>query len=205
VFAEVRAATVSFISGNLTSTISVMQDPGEEQYWASTDVDTLLIGQTGGAGTIAITSNTSWTITTPTWVTYCSVTSGTGDTTLVFMTDVNNTLFERIGDIAIMREGVVLARVVLVQEGIYSVLDPGITEINMPAEGGSYTFHLTANQAWSIHCDVAWVSCSPSEGNGNQAVLVKALAWSSTEPRETTIVITGSYGNSVSILVRQSN
>lgn len=203
VFAEVRAATVSFISDNLTTRVSVMQDPGEEQYWASVSPDSLFIGQAGGVRSFTITSNTSWTVSFPSWITYF-VSSGTGEATLDFVADANMTLSQRIGYIHVMRNGGVLTSLVVVQEGIESILVPDVIEIEMPAEGGSYTLHLTANQSWTISTGVAWFSCTPNEGNGDADVLVKAIPLGTAPPREAVLVIIGSLGTEVEVTVRQS-
>ena len=121
------------------------------------------------------------------------------------MADANNSLFDRTGNIAIVHNGTALANVVVVQEGIESILDPGVTEIPMSAEGGSCTFHLRANQDWNIRWDADWIICDPTEGSGNASVLVKAAPLNSAEPREAELFIRGSLGTVVTITVRQSN
>ena len=202
VYDEGRAAVVTIISGNLVRRIGVTQEPGEEQHWAEVEPDSLFIGQAGGVRSFTITSNTSWTVAVPSWITILA-SSGTGDATLEFIADANMTLSERIGFIHVMRNGEVLASLVVVQAGIESILSANVTEIDMPAEGGSYTFHLTANQSWTISSGVAWLTCTPNEGSGDADVLVKAIPLGTAPPREAVLVITGSLGAEVSVTVRQ--
>lgn len=207
VFNETRRAVIKIVSGNIMRGIAVTQEPGEVQYLATVEPDSLFVGPNGGSCSFTLTSNTSWTITVPSWVTYCPITSGTGDATVSIdmWLDANDDYFSRVGYIPVMHNGRELARVVLVQEGIPNILSTNVSELNFTAEGGTQYFHLTANQDWAIHCDEEWLYFDPNDGSGDMEVLVKVGPWISSEPREATFIIKGNKGKTVYITVRQSN
>lgn len=203
VFNETRSTIVKVLSGTLTQTISVTQAPGDENYFVNVTPDSLFVARVGGVRTITIASNTSWTISKPSWITML-VASGSNDAVLDMMVDVNDMTQPRVGTITIRHNSEVFDEVVVVQEGITSILEADVAEVTIPAEGGMAYFHLTANQAWSIQGVESWFDCNPSEGSGDADILVKAGPLETPEPREATISITGSLGTTITLIVSQS-
>jgi hypothetical protein len=203
VFTEPRETVVTINSHPLTQTIVVRQAPGDEPIWANVTPDSLFVPRAGGVRSISITSNHTWTLTVPSWITM-PVTSGTGDATLEMMVDVNVSNSPRIGSITIQHGIEVLATVAVVQEGITSILTTDVTEINLPAEGGVGIIRLTANQSWWIRNPVSWVECTPMNGAGDMEISVKAIPLETEEPRETVITIRGDLDAVTTVTVRQS-
>ena len=93
---------------------------------------------------------------------------------------------------------------VVVQEGKVDILETDITELYVRPEGGSYEIHVSANQAWSVNVDVAWIHCDPLSGFGNKTLTVTVDPLPSLRPRTGHVKISGEAGNSVSILVEQN-
>ena len=201
VFMETREAIVTINSYPLSQTISMRQSPGDEPIWANVTPDSLFVPRVGGVKSISITSNHTWTVTLPSWITM-PVTSGTGDATLEMMVDANAGNNPRIGNITIQNGTEVLATVAVVQEGIPSILTTDVTEINLPAEGGVQIIRLTANQSWRIR-KASWIECTPMEGTGDMEISVKVGPLETAEPREAVIMIIGDL-DTTTVTVRQS-
>lgn len=204
VFNESRQAALSVVSGNLTCRVMVMQEPGEEVLMANVSPDTLYAPQPGGVRMFEITSNTDWVLSAPSWITMLE-TSGSGDATIEMMVGVNSAYSSRIGYITVMRNGVELARVVVVQEGITPILTVDVEEIVFTREGGTEYFNLTSNMSWTIENSEEWLVCSPMQGSGNAEMVVKAVPMNGEESREAVLVIRGSHGQIVYIIVRQNS
>lgn len=204
VFNESRQAALSVVSGNLTCRVMVMQEPGEEVLMADVSPDTLYAPQPGGVRMFEITSNTNWVLSAPSWITMLE-TSGSGDATIEMMVGVNSAYSSRIGYITVMRNGVELARVVVVQEGITPILTVDVEEIVFTREGGTEYFNLTSNMSWTIENSEEWLVCSPMQGSGNAEMVVKAVPMNGEESREAVLVIRGSHGQIVYIIVRQNS
>lgn len=204
VYNEARQTFVAIASGNLTRRVMVAQEPGDEPLVASVSPDTLYVAQVGGVKMFEITSNTNWTLSAPSWITMPDV-SGSGDATIEMMVDVNRTYSSRVGYITVMHNGMELSRVVIVQEGIPPILSVDVEEIVFTREGGTQYFNLTSNMSWTIENLEEWLVCSPTEGSGNTEVVVKAVPMDEVGSREVVLVIRGSLGQTVNVVVRQNS
>ena len=202
VFMETREAIVTINSRLLSQTISMRQSPGDEPIWVNVTPDSLFVPYVGGVRSISITSNHTWTVTVPSWITVL-VTSGTGDATIEMMVDANAGNTPRTGNITIQHGTEVLATVAVVQEGIPSILTTNVSEINLPAEGGVQVIRLTANQSWRIR-KASWIECTPMEGTGDMEISVKVGPLETAEPREAVIMIIGDLDAVATVTVRQS-
>lgn len=202
VYNESRQAAINVVSGNLSRRVIVTQEPGEELFVADVDPDTLFVAQAGGAKSFVITSNTNWVLTVPSWITVLT-TSGSGEATVEMMVGTNVDFSSRIGYITIMHNGMELARVVVVQEGIPAVLSTDVEEIVFTREGGAQYFNIQSNVSWEIENVADWLVCYPSEGTGNMEVLVKATQMYEVPSREVVLAIRGSYGTLTFLVVRQ--
>lgn len=200
-----RQARVNVVSRNLEKTVFVTQEPGDDPYMAAVDPDYIYVDTPyGGVRTISITSNCDWTIEAPSWVTL-TTTSGEYDSTLDIVIGYNDLFVTRTDSILVKRNGVVLARTVIEQVGRENILTADVTELTMPTEGGARYFNITANQSWEIHLEAAWLQCTPSEGEpGTTNVMVKAVEWQGTEPREALIIIKGDFGAITTVWVYQN-
>ena len=200
-----RQARVKVVSRNLEKIVFVTQEPGDNPYMASIEPDTLYIDTpNGGRAELTITSNCDWTIEAPSWITLMT-TAGSHNATFDIMVGYNNLFVARTGIISVIHNGEVLASAVVVQEGRESILTVDVTDVTMPAQGGVEYFNITSNQPWEIHLAAEWIQCTPSEGSeGTTNVMVKAVEWHGTEPRETLIVIKGDFGAITTVRVYQN-
>lgn len=200
-----RQARVKVVSRNLEKIVFVTQEPGDDPYMASIEPDTLHIDSpNGGRAELTITANCEWTIEAPSWITLMT-TEGSHNATLEIMVGYNDMFVARTGVISVKLDGAVLASTVVVQEGRESILTVDVTDVTMPAQGGAQYFNVTSNQPWEIHLDAEWIQCTPSlGGEGTTNVMVKAVEWQGSEPREALIIIKGDFGAITTVWVHQN-
>lgn len=77
------------------------------------------------------------------------------------------------------------------------------TEINFSDEGGSQSLSISSNTSWTITGGKAWLTVSPSTGEGNKVVVLSASENSALAARECTIQVTtddGSISHTVNII-----
>lgn len=91
----------------------------------------------------------------------------------------------------------------LVLSGDY--LTVGTRDITLSGDGGTQTFSVNANCAWTASSTDDWLTLSPASGNGNSSVTVSAQANSSvTAERTATITIKTNEGLQRTVHVVQS-
>lgn len=190
-------------SGVLSEQLTASQAPGDNPIIASFEPDTLFVAFSGGVQTVHLASNATWQLQASSWITLVT-SSGEGDATFDIIVDNNSEPNERIGFVRAIRNGQVLSTMVVVQEGKVDILETDITELYVRPEGGSYEIHVSANQAWSVNVDVAWIHCDPLSGFGNKTLTVTVDPLPSLRPRTGHVKISGEAGNSVNILVEQN-
>lgn len=205
-FSEMRQSVVTVISGFLSSRVIVTQAASEAPISLTVSPDTLYAAYTGGFKHFSITSNASWSLTTPNddWITL-QTTSGTGNGEIDIVVDYNGSETERVGVVNVIHNFTVMASVVVVQEGKPNIFETDVTEINVHPEGGEYTIQLTANQSWTTGCDSGWMTCTPESGNGNGTLVVNVEPLISMHPRSGSIKIVGSTGAQIFVTVNQYN
>ena len=205
-FSEMRQSVVTVISGFLSKRVIVTQAAGEAPISLTVSPDTLYAAYTGGFKHFSITSNASWSLTTPNddWITL-QTTSGTGNGEIDIVVDYNGSDTERVGVVNVIHNFTVMASVVVVQEGKPNIFETDVTEINVHPEGGEYTIQLTANQSWTTGCDSGWMTCTPESGNGNGTLVVNVEPLISMHPRSGSIKIVGSTGAQIFVTVNQYN
>ena len=202
---EPRSTSFVVVSGGLSQRVSVSQAAGGEQPQVNIEPDTLFVPYTGGLQHLSINANTNWTlVNTSDWIMLLT-SSGVGNAEMDIVVDRNNTEESRVATLNIVHGFMTMDNVVVVQEGRPNILEVDITEIQVGSEGGEYTIHVTANQAWNIETSANWLACIPSSGNNNGEFLVKIDPMNSIQPRSTELRIYGSYGSMVSIPVTQSH
>lgn len=199
---EPRAARVLIRSGALIGELTVEQEAGDDPLVTMFESDTLYVEYIGGIEHANLISNTTWQLEAGDWITLLT-TSGVGDATIDFVVDYNSSPEERIGYVNVKHNDVVLATLVVVQEGKPNILETDITELEARPEGGQYTVHVTANQSWQVNCGADWISVSPTSGSGNGEFVVSVRPLPNPSPRTGLIKLKGSTGVEISVLVTQ--
>lgn len=199
---EPRSVRVVVKSGNLLAEITVDQEAGDQPLTASFEPETVEVDYTGGFVNVNLTSNTTWNLVASEWITLMDV-IGQGDAALRIVVDNNLNPESRTGFVNAMHNGELLASMTIVQEGMPNILEADVTELEARPEGGDYTIHVTANQAWTLDVDVDWFSCTPASGFGNGEFVITVKPLVGARPRTGHAKLVGSTGAQVIITVEQ--
>ncbi len=141
-----------------------------------------------GTTTFNVTSNTSWTASTPD--AWCTVTpSGTGNGTITANYMINPSVTQRVATITVTVSGLSAQMVTVTQAGAPASLavTPSNQNVTMPA--GTTNFTVTSNTDWVAVSNSGWCTVTPS-GTGNGTVTATYSDNSSGPPRMATITIT---------------
>lgn len=206
VIVEPRSFVLRFGSeAELSESVIVTQDAGEELPTVTLSPDTLFVSYLGAVATLNITSNVAWQLESPNdWVMMLN-NSGSGDASRDIIVYENRTGATRYGEVRAMFGGQVMSRTVIVQESMPIVLETDITEITADREGGTYTINVTSSLNWMVSKGAYWLQYSPTSGSGNGQIVVTVDPMMSSHPRSAEIYITGDYDTQVVIVVSQSN
>ncbi|MEO1053902.1 MAG: BACON domain-containing carbohydrate-binding protein [Bacteroidota bacterium] len=154
----------------------------------------------------SITSNTSWTISTPSWVT-ASPSSGTGSRSVTFTVSSNQSVGTgtRSGTISIATTvGSASDSFGITQNQtapFLNILGGNISGLS--ANGGSVTRTIDSNVSWSVSDNAGWLTVSPTSGSGDRTLTITAQTHVSGLSRSATVTVTGG-GLTRSITVSQS-
>lgn len=206
VILEPRSFALRFVSeAELSESIIVTQDAGEELPTVHLSPDTLFVSYLGAVTTLNITSNVDWQLESSNdWVMMLN-NSGSGDATRDIIVYENRTGATRYGEVRAMFGGQVMSRTVIVQESMPIVLETDITEISAGREGGTYTINVTSSLNWMVSKGAYWLKYSPTSGSGDGQIVVTIDPMMSSHPRSAEIYITGDHDTQVIIVVSQSN
>lgn len=199
---EPRSAQVMVKSGVLFEEITVDQEAGDQPLTALFEPETVEIDYTGGFVNANLTSNTTWNLVASDWITLLEVV-GQGDAALRIVVDNNLNPEGRTGFVNAMHNGELLASMTIVQEGMPNILEADVTELEARPEGGEYTIHVTANQAWTLDVDVDWLGCNPASGFGNGEFVITVKPLVGARPRTGHVKLVGSMGTQLFITVVQ--
>ena len=165
---------------------------------------TLNIAAEGESVEVTLTSNGDWTIDAcPEWLTV-DPTSGNGNATLTFTAPLNDTEATRSGEVHVSTKDNT-ASLTVTQEAVekdFIVVSPELIESE--AEGGTFTLTVSSNCDWRASISAEWISCEPTNGNGNGTVSVTLLPIEGDiEFRETNILFSGAGSELIPIHVIQ--
>lgn len=199
--------TVEFYTkAKVDALIQTYNPPTPTVYDLSVSPTSLSYDAAGESKTIAITSNVSWSITTPSWIT-ASVSGGIGDASVSLVADFNSGS-ARSGSVVISGIGVDSVTVSVSQSAapaLYLSVSP--SSLSYSSSGGTKTLVVEANTSWSLIAP-DWVNVSQSSGTGtgSQEITVTALSNEGTnaESRTGTIVFSGTGVDSVSVSLSQA-
>ena len=202
--------TINDKTGNVSKTVKVTQKAAKNnnpttESTLSVSPTTLEFSADGGEITVNVTSNTKWTaLDRPSWITISS-TTGNGDTSLKLTASANTSTDERSGNVKFSTEdGKVTTTITVRQSGTSASLSLSKGELSFSSSASNNTtFDITSNGSWTVTDDASWLSCSPSEGKGNQTITVTVTE--NTDQQERSAKISVKSGNITrTINVRQS-
>ena len=142
----------------------------------------------------------------PDWVTEMSKTSDKITYTHTFKAEENTAEEERTGTIVFCNDEEVCVPVTVKQGGKTAdpVLDVSTASLSFDAEGGEDSFTVSSNVEWTVSSNQSWCTVSPTNGNGNGKVSVKATENTGTGERTAKITAKTASGLTKEISVTQS-
>ncbi|MBN2745008.1 MAG: leucine-rich repeat protein [Marinilabiliaceae bacterium] len=193
--ATANAKHGTLYSFNLTGATSNWVEGYTPTQTLSATPTTLTLGATSGSnGTVAITSNTNWSIAgIPAWL-QASQTTGSGNATVTFTALSNNTTgAERTAELSLTGDGVSQPLTVTVtQELFVPILSATPTTLDLAGTVGSNgTVNITSNTAWTISGNPDWLHVSATTGSGNATVTFTAISELQQPQRTATLTLTG--------------
>lgn len=123
----------------------------------------------GGAEPIAISTNSSWSISGANY--WCSATrcSGKGNADVNITADKNGSTSTRTAVFKIKAGGV--EKVISVTQ-TPATLDVSTSSLEISCEGGEKSFTISSNSRWSLDESPDWCSVNPKSGSGNSSILL---------------------------------
>lgn len=177
--------------------ISQLYGPSETYLMLSTLEQA--VPYNGGSFRITITSNTSWNLVAPSWITL-SQTSGSGNAEITVTVAANTTNGARSGSILAVPAQGTGQTCVVIQDVLKLSISP--TSLTPPYNGGTYNITVTANTNWTLTAP-SWITLSQTTGTGDATVRVTVAANSTVNTRTEYITLSGG-GKTARITVTQA-
>ena len=150
--------------------------PAMESYYLNLTPASLDFIAAGESKTVSVSSNVSWSISTPAWIT-ASPASGTDNATVTF-TASENTGSARTGTISATGTHSTSASVSASQDTSFvPSISINKTSSSVDAQARTFYYQITCNGAWAITSNTSggWLTCT-SSGNGNGTATVGIAA-----------------------------
>ncbi len=179
--------TASIRNGNITvgnARFTVTQ--AAASCTLTTSINSAAVPRTAGRGSIAITSNCTWTASANAgWLRVLSGASGNGNGTIEYSYDDNPSPSPRSGAITIGSRSVSIT-----QEGAPCIVSVNPTSADFPGDGGTGTIAVNSTCAWLVTTSQNWIAItSPTSGTGNGAVTYRVAANTANTARQAAITI----------------
>jgi hypothetical protein len=160
----------------------------------SIDKTAISAAHTAGTYSVAVTSNTAWTVAvTPAEATWCNAApaSGEGDKTVTVNVGANPASAQRAATIT-FTAGTLTRAVAVTQAGAPPALTTDISSIDAPAAAGSYAVAVTSNATWSatVNAGATWCTISSASATGNGTVTVNVTENPIPVTRSATVTVT---------------
>lgn len=193
-----REATITVTGGGFTRTISVTQRGAEEKL--SVSPQTLEFDSNAEEKTFAITSNSTWTISSD--QSWCTVnkSSGNGNENITVKVTQNDMDTKRTANVKIAC-GSLTQTVAVSQNGVSITVSPQALFFEYKA--GENTVAITSNSSWTVTSDQDWCTVSKSSGSNNENITVKVTQNNSADKRTANVKITS--GNKTETLAVTQN
>lgn len=197
-----RSGTVDFKIGS-TNVFSVRVN--QEALYCSVSSSSLSVGAASSSDTIAISSNTEWTvISKPSWIT-TNVTSGLGNGTVVITASEHTGREARSGEIKVGVEGVTgLMQTVVVRQSPYYLSLSSSSPATLPSTGGTHRVSVASDDTWQASVEDSWLTLSASSGTGDVDVTLTAADNPSINVRSGTVCFIPAYAAPLEFTIKQA-
>ena len=167
-----------------------VQSPGGDQTLFTISLNNTEILASGGVFVVDVRSSEQYTVETPDWVSESSVQTFEADRYLkrhTFSVSRNDSGANRSGSVAFTNSKGARLTVHVSQKYPYLKLDD--SDIVLSANIGSRRIVLESSLSWTASCNATWCTVTPSSGDGDGAVVIKAALNDDSALRETYVFI----------------
>ena len=187
---KTRTATITLESCeyNITKEIKITQAPFVPEL--SVSASELSASVEGGAKSVEIDSNISWSATcSADWVTLSPKSGVSGKTTLAITIEANYAVDERNTAVKITNSDYNITREIkVVQTKFVPELSVSASELTETVEGGTKSVEIDANISWSATCSADWITLSPKSGVSGKTTLAITVGANATANERTAII-----------------
>ncbi|GHT42961.1 hypothetical protein AGMMS49965_15660 [Bacteroidia bacterium] len=179
--------------GTASAVFTSCSDGTPEEANTTLSVDKTAISATATEVTysLAVTSNSAWTISSD--VGWCTIspTSGKGNGTVAVNVADNTATSNRSATITVTA-GTITKTVTITQAAANATLALDKTAISAPSAAANYPIAVTSNVSWTaaVGSDAGWCTISPSSGTNNGTITVNATENTTTSSRWAIITVT---------------
>jgi hypothetical protein len=161
-----RTGVLTFVGGGITKTVTVNQDAANAST-LTVSPETQAAPNTAGSFSIAVTSNTSWQITSN--AAWLSVNSSSGSNNVTILASYTTNAGDARSGILTFTGGGITRTVTVNQSAVNAMtVSPAIQPAGNTA--GSFSITLTSNINWSVTSNAVWLSATPATGSNNGTV-----------------------------------
>jgi hypothetical protein len=200
-----REATVTVTGSNSeTKTVKVIQQGAAPFMSIPENQKNISAASTASNGTIALTANTDWSVSSD--VSWCTVapSSGNGSAGVTYSIQQNNSGSERFASITFSAQGLESIKVTVTQDPPFMSIPEDQKNISANGTASNGTISLTADASWSVSSDASWCTVSPLSGNGNANVTYSIQQNNSGEKRIANITFSAQGIKSIKVTVTQN-
>ena len=197
--ANERTAELTVSSDNMMAVATIHQDGSGMQITIDLQPDTVFISPEGGVGSIDLTANVPWTLSSEDWVNLLQ-TSGTGNATIGLYVDRNPNPSNRAANVYGKYNNQVYGQLVVFQPARIPYLEANTSQINVPNEGGVFVIDVSSNQSWKVIKGTTWTHYTPEYGYGNGQVVITVDSLNNAQPRATEVYVYGLEDESIVVI-----
>lgn len=197
------SVTVSNTNGNITRNVTLTQSPNSEQI--NIQPEELNFTSEGGSQTVAITSNTQWTVEGGAdWIESISPKTGDGNGSITIKTKENLTEDSHETTLTLRGSEGISVPLKVAQSGMAAQLSVSPTTISATATAGSYQIAIESNVAWTAHSNQSWATLSEIAGTGSKTLTVSVADNTSQAAQEADITVSYSTNKQEVVHIRQA-
>ena len=154
-------------------------------------------GTKGGEQTMSVTATAAWTISKSAesdWLTIKPESGNAGTAQVTLTVSENTTTGSRTTTLTV-KSGELTKSINVSQSAANPVISLDTSSMEFASNSGSKSIKITSNTSWTVSCDHAWCSVSPTSGSNDGSVTVNVEENTSTAERTATITVKSDAGD----------
>ncbi len=190
------------IIGNEGSSLNATIKVSQTGKTFSDLIASLSFSDQAGQQYVDIETDGQWTATTDySWINLDPV-SGNGNGRLT-VSVTENTSDEKRDGVVSVTVGNTTKNISVSQSGKYFTVNSG-GQATIPSTGGSHIVAFNTNESWTAKTSSSWITLSPTSGNGDATLTIKAGDNASIHARTDTTYITPEHIQSIKVITKQA-